>query len=113
MDHRKYLKPLKAAEKIGVTVATMANWRWQQKGPPFYRVRGLILYCEEEIDGWITAGRQSTTDAVTVSTGLPTTPNIGDMAHATKDSAPGRFKPEAGGSMVGSERRLATQRPAR
>lgn len=52
MDHRKYLKPTKAAEKIGVTVDTMANWRWKHIGPPFYRVGGLILYADDEIDAW-------------------------------------------------------------
>jgi hypothetical protein len=63
VDHRRYLKPAKAAEKIGVTVATMANWRWKEVGPPFYRVGGLILYEDREIDAWISAGRQSTGDA--------------------------------------------------
>ena len=69
MDHRKYLKPRKAAEKIGVTVATMANWRWKQIGPPYYRVGGLILYADDEIDAWVTVGRQSTGGAISPSTG--------------------------------------------
>ena len=69
MDHRKYLKPIKAAEKIGVTVATMANWRWKEVGPPFYRVGGLILYEDREIDAWISAGRQSAGGAISPSTG--------------------------------------------
>jgi hypothetical protein len=67
MDHRKFMKPMAAAEKIGVGVATMANWRWQQKGPPFYRVGGLILYADDEIDGWISAGREPAADAISQS----------------------------------------------
>ena len=67
MDHRRYLKPAKAAEKIGVTVPTMANWRWKEVGPPFYRIGGLILYADDEIDAWIAAGRQSTGDPISAS----------------------------------------------
>jgi hypothetical protein len=68
VGHRRYLKPKNAAEKIGVSVDTMANWRWKQVGPPFYRVGGLILYADDEIDAWITAGRQST-DAIAPNSG--------------------------------------------
>ncbi len=68
MDHRRYLKPAKAAEKIGnVTVGTLANWRWKEVGPPYYRVAGLILYADDEIDAWIAAGRQSTADEISAS----------------------------------------------
>jgi hypothetical protein len=70
VDHRRYLKPAKAAEKIGnVTVGTLANWRWKDVGPPYYRIGGLILYADDEIDAWIAAGRQSTGDAISPSTG--------------------------------------------
>lgn len=69
MDHRRYLKPAKAAEKINVTVGTLANWRWRGLGPPSYRVGGLILYADDEIDAWIAAGRQSTGDATSPSAG--------------------------------------------
>jgi hypothetical protein len=46
----------------------MANWRWKEVGPPFYRVGGLILYEDREIDAWIAAGRQSTGDAIGLAT---------------------------------------------
>jgi hypothetical protein len=68
VDHpRKYLKPAPAAEKIGVTPETLANWRWKQIGPPYYRVQGLILYRDDEIDAWVAAGRQSTAASDTIS----------------------------------------------
>jgi hypothetical protein len=68
VDHpRKYLKPPTAAEKIGITPETLANWRWKQIGPPYYRVQGLILYRDDEIDAWIAAGRQPTAASDTVS----------------------------------------------
>jgi hypothetical protein len=63
VDHRRYLRPAKAAEKIDITVGTLANWRWRNDGPPFYRVGDLILYADDEIDAWIAAGRQPTEDA--------------------------------------------------
>jgi hypothetical protein len=72
VDHfrRTYLKPANAAEKIGnVTVGTLANWRWKDVGPPYYRVGGLILYADDEVDAWIAAGRQSTGDAISASVG--------------------------------------------
>jgi hypothetical protein len=68
MDPRRsYLKTNSAAEKIGVTPETLANWRWKQIGPPYYRVQGLILYRDDEIDAWVAAGRQSTVASDTIS----------------------------------------------
>jgi predicted site-specific integrase-resolvase len=67
--HRKYLKPATAAEKIGVTIGTLANWRWKGIGPAFYAISGMIRYTDDEIDAWITAGRQSAGDALGESTG--------------------------------------------
>ena len=64
MDHRKYLKPADAAEKIGVTVGTLANWRWRGTGPAYYQVGGIIRYADDEIDGWMAAGRQVTADDI-------------------------------------------------
>jgi hypothetical protein len=63
VDHpRKYLKPTAAAEKIGVTTGTLANWRWRSVGPPYYAIGAMIRYAENEVDAWIAAGRQSTAD---------------------------------------------------
>jgi predicted DNA-binding transcriptional regulator AlpA len=63
VDHRTYLRPPKVADKLGVTIGTLANWRTKQIGPPHYRVGGLVLYANDEIDDWVAAGRQSTGDA--------------------------------------------------
>lgn len=62
MDHRKYLKPAAAAEKIGVTAGCLANWRWKEIGPPYYAIGGMIRYADHEIDAWMEAGRQATAD---------------------------------------------------
>jgi hypothetical protein len=59
MNHRTYLKPVAAAEKIGVTVGTLANWRWKGFGPAYYAIGGMIRYADEEIDTWIATGRQA------------------------------------------------------
>jgi hypothetical protein len=70
VDHpRNYLKPATAAEKIGVTIGTLANWRWKGIGPAFYAVSGMIRYADDEIDAWITAGRQSAGGAIGPSPG--------------------------------------------
>ncbi len=69
MDHRKYLKPASAAEKIGVTPGTLANWRWKAIGPPYYAIGGMIRYADDELDAWVAAGRQSTADTISPSTG--------------------------------------------
>jgi hypothetical protein len=61
-DHRTYLRPAAVAEKLGVTVGTLANWRWRSVGPPYYAVGAMIRYADDEIDRWIAAGRQSTAD---------------------------------------------------
>jgi hypothetical protein len=55
---RKYLKPADAAEKIGVTTGTLANWRWKSIGPPFYAVGAMVRYADDEIDAWITDARR-------------------------------------------------------
>jgi hypothetical protein len=59
---KKYLKPADAAEKIGVTTGTLANWRWKRVGPPFYAVGAMIRYADDEVDAFVAAGRQSTAD---------------------------------------------------
>jgi hypothetical protein len=53
------MRPSKAAAKLSVTIGTLANWRTKQIGPPFYRVGGLVLYADDEVDRWIASGRQS------------------------------------------------------
>ncbi len=69
MDHRIFLRPAKVADKLGVTIGTLANWRTKQIGPPDYRVGGLVLYADDEIDHWVAAGRQSTCDDAGPSAG--------------------------------------------
>jgi hypothetical protein len=60
MDHRTYLKPLAVAEKLGVTIGTLANWRWRGAGPAYYAIGGMVRYCDQEVDAWIAEGRQAT-----------------------------------------------------
>jgi hypothetical protein len=64
VNHRKYQKPPMAAEKIGVTLGCLANWRWKGIGPPYYVINNMIRYADDEVDAWIAAGRQSTSDEI-------------------------------------------------
>lgn len=62
MFHRKYLKPAAAAEKIGITPGTLANWRWKAIGPNYFLVNNMIRYADDELEAWIAAGRITTAD---------------------------------------------------
>ncbi len=52
---RTYLRPPKVADKLGVSIGTLANWRTKRIGPPFYKKGDLILYRDDEIDAWVRA----------------------------------------------------------
>jgi hypothetical protein len=47
-----------AAEQLGVTEATLANWRWRKYGPPFLKVGRRIEYVQRDIDEWRDAQRR-------------------------------------------------------
>lgn len=38
---------------LGVTTATLANYRWQGRGPRFIRVGRLIRYRLDDVERWI------------------------------------------------------------
>jgi hypothetical protein len=53
---RRYLTTEQAAEILTLSMATLEDWRWQRKGPPFIRVsRGCIRYDETALFVWLDA----------------------------------------------------------
>lgn len=48
------LAPDQAAEFLGLSPATLADWRWQRKGPPWIRLsRGAVRYDKEALENWL------------------------------------------------------------
>ncbi|MFD9621839.1 helix-turn-helix transcriptional regulator [Streptomyces virginiae] len=54
----KLLTPAEAAERMGLTIKTLSNWRAIGKGPRPRQLpgeRGRWRYVEREVDEWISA----------------------------------------------------------
>lgn len=67
MNERKlYLKPAEAAERLGFSAATLANWRTKGFGPRYIKVGHKVLYPEEELDFFLNkfAPRSSTSEKI-------------------------------------------------
>ena len=57
------LAPQEAAECLGIGVATLANWRWNGRGPRFVKLGGRIRYRAIDIVAYLDAQtRASTSD---------------------------------------------------
>jgi predicted DNA-binding transcriptional regulator AlpA len=41
-----------AAEKLGVSTGTLANWRWRGYGPPFLKIGRRVEYRVSDIEAW-------------------------------------------------------------
>ena len=48
------LDTAQAATYLGLSVATLQDWRWKRQGPPFARIsRGCIRYDQAALDRWV------------------------------------------------------------
>ena len=50
---RVLLLPPQVAERVGVTVGTLTNWRCLGIGPPWLKVGFRIRYVESELNAWL------------------------------------------------------------
>ena len=50
---RKYLTAADAAQYVGYTPNTLAQYRCRKIGPSYLKVRGRVLYAIEELDRWV------------------------------------------------------------
>jgi hypothetical protein len=58
------LDEAQAAEQLGVSKATLANWRWRRVGPAYFKIGRRVEYRQIDIDGWRDAQRKDPTEAV-------------------------------------------------
>ena len=47
--------PAEVAERLGVSPATLANWRSAGRGPAYLRIGGRVVYPEKAIEQWLEA----------------------------------------------------------
>lgn len=46
----------KVAEFLGVTVQALRRWRFEGRGPGFFRLEGrLVRYRQEDVEAWLAA----------------------------------------------------------
>lgn len=51
------LVPAAAAAYLGMTPATLRNWRSQKVGPAYYRLVGKVWYSQSDLDAWLRSRR--------------------------------------------------------
>lgn len=51
----------RAAELLGLRVATLRRWRWAGRGPQFVRVGAAVRYDPVDIEAFIVDGKRSST----------------------------------------------------
>jgi predicted DNA-binding transcriptional regulator AlpA len=50
------LNEKQVAEFLGVTVHALRRWRFEGRGPDFFRLEGrLVRYRQEDVEGWLSA----------------------------------------------------------
>lgn len=54
---RKYLTAADAAQYVGYTTNTLAQYRCRKIGPSYLKVRGRVLYAIADLDKWIESHR--------------------------------------------------------
>ena len=53
LNHR-FLSPEQVAELLpGVTKNTLAMWRYEHKGPRYYKLGRKVVYALDEVEAWI------------------------------------------------------------
>jgi predicted DNA-binding transcriptional regulator AlpA len=51
-NYDERLSPKQAADRIGVSLGTLWNWRKRKVGPPFLTLVNRIVYRRSDIDAW-------------------------------------------------------------
>lgn len=58
----RLLTPTELAERLGVSVGTLANMRWRGGGPPYIRMSGrCVRYRPSAVEKWISEREVSST----------------------------------------------------
>lgn len=62
-DRTVTVSPAEVARRIGVTLETLANWRWRGFGPRSFKVGGRVRYRLLDVAEWLEGqARRSTSD---------------------------------------------------
>lgn len=56
------VEPHEVSQYLGVPLGTLANWRYQRRGPAFVRYGRLVRYRAEDITAWLQANLALTGD---------------------------------------------------
>jgi transcriptional regulator with XRE-family HTH domain len=56
--HAQRFTVAQAAAKLGVSQATLANWRTQGKGPVYMRIGRTVFYFEEDLEAYFQEERK-------------------------------------------------------
>jgi predicted site-specific integrase-resolvase len=48
----KFFKPSDLAERYGLSVRTLANWRHRGEGPKFVKINGRVRYLESDVKAY-------------------------------------------------------------
>lgn len=63
MGQEALLDETEAAEELGVTKATLANWSWRRHGPAFLKIGRRVMYLANDVDDWRMAQRHDPSEA--------------------------------------------------
>lgn len=55
LDPRTRLTASETADYLGMKKQTLANWRSNGTGPPFYKVGSTVQYLVADLDKWLEA----------------------------------------------------------
>ena len=62
----RWVRTARLAEHMEIAERTLEKWRCAGGGPPYARVRGVVLYDLAAVDAWLAARvRTSTSDTTT------------------------------------------------
>ena len=50
-----------AAQRLGVSEASLARWRCDGSGPPFVKIGGKVGYLDEDLDSFLEGARRRST----------------------------------------------------
>ena len=56
------ISPRELADSLGLSIATLADWRSQKRGPTYLAVGRKIWYPKERVDMWLQANLRETSD---------------------------------------------------
>src|ERR1039458_1072067 len=56
------ISPEELAQNLGLSPATLADWRCQRRGPAYLKVGRRIWYPKDRVDAWLKTRLQETSD---------------------------------------------------